>query len=440
MSQTTPHIAAVIMVKNEEKRITVTLNSIVGLCQSLIIYDTGSTDTTIELIKSFADKNKIQLQLIEKDLTVEEKIFDFSANRNVLLSYADKFDEVDYLLLLDCNDEVRNKEVLQAEAKKYLNNKDVTAFLVHQQWYSPAITNYWNIRLLKPRSGWVYEDEIHEYITRPTNAVVSVKIDTNFVLYQDRTQDDDKSSKRFQRDKVVLLYKYEKDPLRPRTLYYLAQTCSCLGEYEEAYRYYLERTKVKGFIEEDFHAFLKAGEIAVDHLNKWDEALALFMRALEIYQRAEPLYKIAKYYREKDKFYLSYSFIKLACDCSYPTDTTLFVDAKIYNYHRWHIMGIVAYYVGKYEEGKLATEIALQQGYEKDINESNHKFYMDKLNETKGELIQLTNNPQVETKKEYVQKRIAEYRKKHPTFSEELLIKLINKTWKSNKQGLKKNK
>ena len=41
------HIALVIMVKNENKRLHVTLNSVLGHVNSIIMYDTGSDDNTI---------------------------------------------------------------------------------------------------------------------------------------------------------------------------------------------------------------------------------------------------------------------------------------------------------------------------------------------------------------------------------------------------------
>ena len=59
------HIAVLIMVKNEKKRLHVTLESIKNFADSLFIFDTGSTDNTIEICKEFSKKNKIPLRLKE---------------------------------------------------------------------------------------------------------------------------------------------------------------------------------------------------------------------------------------------------------------------------------------------------------------------------------------------------------------------------------------
>ena len=55
------HIAVLMMVKNETKRLIVSLNSIKNFADSLVIFDTGSTDDTIEICKNFCDNNNNML-------------------------------------------------------------------------------------------------------------------------------------------------------------------------------------------------------------------------------------------------------------------------------------------------------------------------------------------------------------------------------------------
>ena len=88
-----PTIGMVMMVKNESKRIEVSLQSVLGIVDALIIYDTGSEDNTIEIIKKFSEKNKINLYIKFGIFT------NFSESRNVCLSFAETVD-VHYFLLL----------------------------------------------------------------------------------------------------------------------------------------------------------------------------------------------------------------------------------------------------------------------------------------------------------------------------------------------------
>lgn len=100
-----PLIGCVMMVKNEEKRIHVSLNSVVRCINCCIIYGTGSTDRTVEIIKEDCDKHKINLYMICGIFV------NFSVSRNILLDYADT-KEVHYTLLLDSNDELQGGGVI----------------------------------------------------------------------------------------------------------------------------------------------------------------------------------------------------------------------------------------------------------------------------------------------------------------------------------------
>ena len=55
------HIAVLLMVKNEKKRLHVSLESVKDFADSLVIFDTGSTDNTIEICKEFSEKYNIPL-------------------------------------------------------------------------------------------------------------------------------------------------------------------------------------------------------------------------------------------------------------------------------------------------------------------------------------------------------------------------------------------
>ena len=119
----------------------------------------------------------------------------------------------------------------------------------------------------------------------------------DIVLYQDRTQDGNKYVKR---DKELLLTDYKKDPTDPRTLFYLAQTCSCLNESEEVF-YYKLRSELDGFQEEKFHAFLRTGEYYEKFGHNWHDSLGYYMKAIEHSNHTEPFIRIIQYYNNSKK-------------------------------------------------------------------------------------------------------------------------------------------
>lgn len=413
-----PHIALLMMLKNEQKRLLVSLKSVIGIVKSLVIYDTGSTDNTIQILKDFSSENDIELRLKQGEFV------NFSVSRNVSLDFADSFNDIDFLLLLDCNDELQGGDKLLKLATEHLNT-DFNAFLICQHWWSGKYDKYFNTRFLRSKSEWRYKGSVHEYLAnmnKDRNGTV-FKSPDDIILYQDRTQDDDKTSKRFVRDKTLLLADYKQNPTEPRTLFYLAQTCACLKQKEEAFYYYKLRSELEGFQEEKFHAYLRAGNLSQQLCHDWYDTLSYYMKAVEHSNRAEPLIRIADHYNKQKNWILAFHFSQWACSLEYPKDAILFVDKYDYEYTRWHLLGIVAYYCGKYEEGKNACLKAIEKGLNTELDKSNLKFYTDKLNE----------NPVIQeniNKKQFIENSVKELQKTSNMTTKQL-EKLALKKWKN---------
>ena len=382
-----PTIGLLLMLKNEKKRIQVTLDSVVGSVDALIVYDTGSTDNTMEIVQEFCEKHRINLYMIQGEFV------DFATSRNVSLDFADTV-PVNYILLMDCNDELRGGDKLRLVAKEMLN-KENTGFLVCQQWWSGMLDKYYNMRFVKNRTGWRYRGSVHEWLKDTTSSndqprFQVIKIPDTVVLYQDRTKDDDKSGKRFHRDRELLLRDHARDPKEPRTLFYLAQTCQCLELHDEALYYSKLRLELEGFQEEKFHSYMRCGMSCLALGHPWEVSMGWFMKAYQHTPRVEPMIRIADYYRHlaarqsKDNYHaamhnwrLAYMFIDEACRLEYPHHLILFIDSGMYEYYRWHVMGVIGFYVGAWEQGKDACKRAIAHGLRKELDEKNLQFYLD---------------------------------------------------------------
>lgn len=357
------------IVKDEEKRIQVSLESILGFVNKIFIYDTGSTDKTIDIITRFSKKHRIPLVLKQGEFV------NFSVSRNISLDMAENDPDVDFMLLLDCNDELKNgKELTRILTHKSSN--DIDGFMLCQEWLHSGNTydRYFNTRVIKKGKGWRYMGSVHEWI-KPGNSNAKIgKLPDSIRLFQDRKYDAEKSMHRYKKDRELLLEDIKTNPNDSRAYFYLAQTCSCLGLIEETYYYYKERSKIKeGFWEEVFHSYMRLGDTCKVMKHPWEEQLKWYMKALEVSKRAEPLIKIAEYYRLTGDNQMAYYFSKFACDLELP-ECLLFVDRSIYDYKRWHILGIVAYYCSKHKEGKEACVKAIEaRGY--DIDKKNLSYY-----------------------------------------------------------------
>jgi len=447
------HIAVLLMVKNEKKRLHVSLESVKSFADSLVIFDTGSTDNTIQICKDFSEKYNIPLRLKEGTFV------DFSTSRNESLDFADSFEDIDYLLLLDTNDELRGADNLRRFAEEYKDNKS-SGFLMVQEWWSGQHDKYYNVRFIKAHKGWRYVGAVHEYIKTNMDEEPIVKLPDSAILYQDRTQDDDKSGKRFKRDKELLYNEYVKDPTEPRTVFYLAQTCSCLGENDESLYFYKIRSTLEGFQEEKFHALLRSGELTQKLNHDWHDSMMFYIKAFEHSHRAEPLLFIAIHYIQIKMWVMAFTFLKLACSIQYPQDAILFVNRHDYDYKRWHLLGIVAYYVGQFQDGKAACLIAIEYSktdtkVNSDIDKSNLKFYEDKEAEEimkRGGIVpqyaQHHNQPQnqlpppqnpsvvneIMTKKQFVDSKMNEIKKESPNLTDKQIYTRANMLWKNLKK------
>jgi tetratricopeptide (TPR) repeat protein len=179
------------------------------------------------------------------------------------------------------------------------------------------------------------------------------------VLFQDRNKDDDKSAKRFKRDKKMLYKAHIDESDNSRTIFYLAQTCGCLGQYAEAYRYYQLRTRYVDFTEEVYHSHYRLGETSSTLNSAWEESQMHFLNAFEHSQRVEPLIKLAEYWMTHDINggagscpEIAWIFSNTSLLMMYPYNQILFVDLWAYVYKRHHVAGIVSAKVGRLHEAK----------------------------------------------------------------------------------------
>ena len=380
--------ALVMMIKNEEKRIEVSYDSVRPYTDTFVILDTGSTDRTIEITRAYCKKHNITLHLAEIPFV------NFEKSRNDLLDYADEVLKHHYfMLLLDCNDELRNADELVKLVESHTGLQ--SGFHLRQQWWTGAsLDTYFNIRMVISHFGWRYRGVVHEYIARVPgqDGPDDITKCENIILFQDRTKDDNKSMKRFKRDKLLLHNAYLSLPEDPRTLFYLAQTCSCLNQLQEAYEFNLLRTKYLGFLEEVYHSYFRLGQLAQRLGHPWEESLGWYLKAYSHSKRAEPLVAIAEYYISNNSFgkaeadwHLAYTFIAEACKLNFPHAQILFIDKNVYIYKRWHLMGRIAGFVNQFKEGKEGCIKALQSG-ETAVDMQNLMWYINREREVSAQI------------------------------------------------------
>lgn len=445
-SKSYPKVCAALMIKNEEKRLRVSLDSVFGVVHEVYIYDTGSTDGSLNVLKEWSEETKIPV-FIKQDMNVSSEDFDFSFHRNILLEWIDNEFTGDFVLLLDSNDEVKGKLELREWLKsEHINKTDTCSYSINQQWYDGnGIASYWNVRIIKPRSNMRYKLRRHEYIHKTDQEIYEHgKLPLGIVWFQDRQYDNEKSMGRLETDKKLLLQDYEEDKSNARIIYYLAQTCNALGDYEEAMKYYKERTTMEGNNKEEIlQSYTQLGFLSTKLEKPFEEISGWYLSAYKFWNRAEPLTFLANYCVSIGEYKLAYMFITEACSVGFPVNALTVVDLPIYSYKRYLLKAIVASRLDMAADAIDSITTAYDNNPNdeqvKGVYDAIYRKYKDYVNEQKL-LVEIDNqvNDTVsdvkKSKKELWKEKWKEsFRQKTKNVNEEILEKLAESTYNNFK-------
>ncbi len=352
-------LVVVLMVKNEETVMRATLQPFVdGGIDSFFIFDTGSTDNTIEVTEQFFVEHSITQAYI-----AQEPFIDFATSRNRALDLAqEKFPNAAFMVMPDAEWYLNDARALVDFCELCLERGDT---------YSSYLMNLANLgnyscRLFRCNRGVRFMGVVHEVVPQ----AVTVKVpDTIYFNYLPASRGVEKTAKRFIRDRELLLKEYQDKPWCTRTLFYLARTCEDLGNWQEAYDFYKIRVKMVGWDEEDFIVRFRLAQtikklvLFSEYKDQysWSEALEYFMQAYQFRpHRIEPLVEIADYYVYQNQMESAFLFARRACEVEYPEHDVLFVETYHYDYYRYELLARCSWYINEFEIGEWAARKAYE--------------------------------------------------------------------------------
>jgi tetratricopeptide (TPR) repeat protein len=375
-----PLLVVVIMVKDETDVIKPTLEM---YCQAdpegkkiaYLVYDTGTDPWSSTMAKA---KELFEEYNITNYYILQEPFVNFAVSRNKALELVERnFPNAAFMLMPDAEWYLHGVPELLAFCEDELMHPDHTSFLVR---IVSTDLDFGTQRLIRCGSGLRFGGVVHETIMVGTRNKTP---DTVFFELRPGRYGVEKTQRRWKRDKELLLQEFERNQQDSRSSFYLAQTCDCLGELEEAYKYYDIRTRLRGWDEEDMMARYRLAQVAErmkgpDGSSRWPEALDHYLKAYTMRpSRAEALIRIAAHYLSEHNHACAYLFAKRASEIVYPKNDTLFVEKEAYDFGRWDILGQCAWYVGEFEIGEEAVRQALKiREYPHLLN--NLSFYLNK--------------------------------------------------------------
>lgn len=218
-------ISAVLIVKNEEAMLARCLDSIKGKVDEIVICDTGSTDKTLDIAKSYTE-----------NIQHFEWCDDFAKARN----YAKQFASNEVILSIDAD------EVLKGDPRIY--EEDFNGMMVTLS-NEDGDNDSQAIRVFKKKFDWV--GKIHEYVDVKDNVVSS---DLTIVFGRSPTHDVD-----IQRNLRILANEYKSGNREARLLYYFGRELLQFNLRNEAKEAFLEYLPKSQYLAEKADALLMLG-------------------------------------------------------------------------------------------------------------------------------------------------------------------------------------
>jgi len=356
-----PILVVVLMVKNEETVMRATLQPFVdGGVNSFFIFDTGSTDKTIQITEEFFAEQGVTQGYIE-----QEPFIDFATSRNRALELAqERFPHAAFMVMPDAEWYINDARALVEFCELCLQRGDTySSYLIHI--INEALDNY-TCRLLRCNQGVRFFGVVHEVVIQSLSIQVPASI---YFEYLPESKGREKTMQRFVRDRELLLKEYYNKPWCTRTLFYLARTCEDLGNWQEAYHFYKIRVDMVGWDEEDFIVKFRLAETIKKLLlysessneYQWSEAMDYYMQAYQMRpHRAEPLIGIADYYVAINQMASAFLFARHAAEMEYPINDVLFVEKYLYNYYRYELLARCAWYINEFVIGAAAARKAYE--------------------------------------------------------------------------------
>ena len=355
-------LGVLIMVKNEEASIATTINSTRGYMKHVIVYDTGSTDKTIDIIRDVCNKNGQILHL--KEGTFEG----FPQSRNVSLEFAESV-PVKFLLLMDAGDEFRcdtKPDTLMQQISTYPLNVGT----VKQIWNEEQHTD---IRFIRNRRKIRYNLDypVHEQV----NITGSVgDLSPLFYLYQCRITHGGSTEKRYARD-IELLSKAK--PCK-RNYFFLAQSYMSIDDYRNGYKYNILSIGDR-YEETDATCYSRAGYCAIKC--NMSEKIITHNLLMSLKITNEPVIDsyiyLLDYYLTNSMADKAIQYIDVLASMTAPVSNKT-VSYEFYEYKRWYLISIVCLTANReLEKGYDAIKRIIRFGKQHDL--SNYALYKTKL-------------------------------------------------------------
>ncbi|MBW1715452.1 MAG: glycosyltransferase [Deltaproteobacteria bacterium] len=211
-----PTISLCMMVKNEEELLPQCLESAKDVVDEIIIVDTGSSDRTVEIARSYGAK-----------VYHHPWEHDFSKHRNQSILYASK----DWVLIMDADEEFYSEDAPQIKRSLQETHADFLYLQCHDLEKTGNVHGVFNqIRLFRNGLGMHYTETVHNQLqTAGKGAYTKLRF-----RHYGYDLSPEKMHEKHLRTTSLLKKRINEDPENPDHHYQLAASYSMRREFEKA--------------------------------------------------------------------------------------------------------------------------------------------------------------------------------------------------------------
>jgi len=338
------------IVKDETHIIKECLQSMLPYIDRYDITDTGSTDGTPELIKEFMDEHGVEGEVYLCDWKGFGDHAGKMGSRTESLNNAKG--KAEYAWVIDADDFVTGDfkfpEVM---------DKDSYSLRIGREDFT-----WWRNQIFRLDSGWSYSGVLHEFAECKKKAETTNERIMGEYRISARTLGarnvNVTTQEKYSRDAEALEKAIQEEPDNVRYQFYLAQSYFDSQQYDKSMEAYKKRAEMGGWEEEVFYSLYRVGILAGILNKSWPEIQQAFLDAYEYRPiRAEPLYQIARLYRQvHNRPRLAYMYARMALEIPYPQNDILFISEDVYKYQVLDEIGATAFYAGKPHVGFAACQ------------------------------------------------------------------------------------
>lgn len=325
-----------LMVRNESKILKRCMEAGSKYADDVLVVDTGSDDTTVEIAKEFGAH------------VVEHTWKNFGHNRSLSFNAAVKtakklgWDlDTSYALVVDadmvlCGSDVRPK--LEGHVGYRLTQKHTNM-------------EYQNTRFLRLSSPWKCVGVTHEYWD--CGGEVPCLED----LWIDDIGDGGCKADKFPRDIRLLTQGLMDEPNNVRYLFYLAQSYRDSNQLEESIKWYKKRVAAGGWVEEVWYSMYMIASL-YNRLGKPEKMELWVQRAYEKHpHRSEALMLACRRFREMGQNFKAWHYLQLAMKNEKPKHDLLFIEPNAYACDPDFEHTVLKYYVSENRDAGMDATI-----------------------------------------------------------------------------------